>query len=814
MSDRPAPPLRPVLVALALALGTILLYWRSVGYGFVDYDDPRYIVANTEIHGGFTAESLRWAFVGHEDIWNPVVRLTHILDLELFGLRAAGHHLQNILWHALNAALAFLLLRRLTGAFWTAALAAALFAWHPLRVESVSWISERKDVVSVAFGLLTILAYAAYARHRAAGRAGTAAYAWTLLAAAAALLSKPSMVVLPALMLVLDYWPLRRTALSPPAGSPFSGVAESPVRLLGEKIPFAALAATAAWLTVHTQAKAGDFVLDLSLGARLANALVSLPRYLGKLFWPFDLSCAYPHPGWWPWPVIGAAVFFAAAVTCLSWRLRRSFPWIAVGWLWFVGALLPMIGLVQVGFQSMADRYTYFPILGAQLALLWSARALLPARLPRAIPFGLSIVLLAGCAARTWDQQRHWSDSIALYRQAVAATPDNPVAHGFLGFTYAAAGRLGAARAEAERALALAPRHHLAVFTLARIEAAEGRTDAAIARYREALAIQPDNLDGVFEFADYLLNARQLDEAEQLLRSVLDQPDARVPSLQGLALVALARGETATAERTLVEALALAPDNVPVLERLAQLLVAAGRAEEATALFDRALARQPRAAELLRAHAVFFHATGRNDEALAAFDRAIALRPHTVAFRHERAQLLAAVGRTADALAAYDEILHREPTYAAAAAEAGGLLERDGETERAAAYYRRAVAIRPTLVPAQLALARLLLATGRVEESDAAFTAALLAAPRSAPLLRAFAESLARRRRFDEALVHYRGAVEAAPADTEARAGYGFVLFLTGRKIDALAQWEEVLRLNPDFPGLRARVVQLRQSVR
>lgn len=812
MFARPAPPLRPALVALVLALGTILLFWRSVGFGFVDYDDPRHIVANTVIHGGFSAESLTWAFTGHEDIWNPIVRLTQILDLQLFGLRPFGHHLHNILWHALAAALAFLTLRRLTGACWTSALCAALFAWHPLRVESVSWISERKDVVSVSFGLLTLLAYTRYTRQRAAGRSGFPAYALTLLAGTAALLSKPSMVVLPALLLLLDYWPLRRTAFSPPAGSPFPSAPESPARLLVEKLPFAALAAAAAYLTIHTQTQAGDFVLDLPLGARIANAFVSLPRYLGKLLWPFDLSVAYPHPGWWPWPTIAAAVLFAVAVTFLAWRTRLTRPWIAVGWLWFVGALLPMIGLVQVGFQSMADRYTYFPVLGAQLALLWTARSLLPPRLPLALPAGLSVALLAGGAARTWDQQRHWSDSIALNRQAVAVAPDHPVAHGFLAFTYAAAGRTAEARAEAERALALDPRHHLAVFTLARLEAGAGHTAAAIARYREALAIQPHDLAGRLEFADYLLNARHLDEAEQLLRSALDQPDARVAALQGLALVALARGDTAAAESTLTAALTHDPGNVPALERLAQLLTAADRAGEAAAHLSRALARQPRSADLLRAHAVFLHATGKSDEALAAFDRAIVLRPHTIAFRHERAQLLAATGRTTEALAAYAEILRTDPAYAAAAAEAGGLLERDGNTDAAIASYRRAIAARPTLVPAQLALARLLLATGRHEESDTVFASALAAAPQSAALHRAFAESLARRRRFDEALTPYRSAVELAPADAETRAGYGFILFLTGRKGEALAQWEEALRLNPDFPGLRARVAQLRQS--
>jgi protein O-mannosyl-transferase len=801
-----------VLCAVLLFVGTFLLFARSARYGFLDYDDPRYILNNTAIQAGFDAESLRWAFAGEGDIWAPVVRLTHILDVQLFGLQATGHHLHSILWHSLNAALAFLLLRRLTGAFWTSALCAALFAWHPLRVESVTWISERKDVVSVAFGLLTLLAYTAYAERRAAGERARRHFALALLAFAAALLSKPSMVALPGVLLLLDFWPLGRWSFAPAPASGRPGVTEPTTRLLLEKTPFVALAALCAFITVRTQTAAGDFVLDLPLGARLANAVVSLPRYLGKFFWPFDLSTSYSHPGWWPLPALAAAALAVAAVGIVAWKTRRTMPWIAVGCLWFFGALLPMIGIVQVGFQSIADRYTYFPMLGWQIALLWTARATLAPRTPRWALAALAGIVLVACGARTWHQQGYWRDPITLTRQGVAAAPDSPVAHAFLAYTYAIDTRHSEARAECERALALDPRNAVAVQVLAEIEATEGHGDAAVARYRSLLALEPANTAIALEFANYLLSLRRLDEAEAIFHPLRSHPEAGGVAQLGLALIAYGRNEHAAALDLLRTAHSEYPDCVPVIENLTGLLHATGCDEEAASLFSGAIARSPRSADLLHAHATFLRATGKLDDAIGALDRAIARRPHDPALRHERAQLLVASGRTDEALLAYVAILKENPDYVPAAFESGLLYEKRGDSAQAAALYRRAVAARPAFVPAQLAIARLAETEGRTAEADAAFAAALAAQPKDPVLHRSFAEVLARRRNFADALVHYRESVELAPSDAASRAGLGYVLFLTGNRTEAASQWAEALRLQPDFPGLRDRLAKIRTA--
>ena len=817
MPARSPTPLRTILVALALALGTVLLFARSAGYGFLKYDDQRYILDNPHVQTGFSSEGLRWAFTGHADIWNPLVRLTQILDWNLFADTATGHHVHNILWHALSAALVFLLLRRLTGAFWTSALCAAIFAWHPLRVESVSWISERKDVVSVAFGLLTLLAYASYARRRASlAPAAWRFYALTLAAYAAALLSKPSMVALPGVLLLLDFWPLRRFAYARAtvAAAPELPAPERTVPLLLEKLPFVLLAVAASLVAILTQTAAGDFVLDLPLGARLANAAVSIPRYLGTFFWPFDLSVAYPHPGTWPLWAVAAATAFVLAVSALAWRTRRSMPWLAVGWLWFLGTLAPMIGILQVGFQSIADRYTYFPLIGWQIALLWTLREFAPRRVPRWALATAAALVLGALAARTWDQQSRWSSDTALFTHACAVTENNATALAFLAYTDCSFARLKEARTHAQAARAIDPKNHTAVHTLALVDMAENRLDDAIAGFRTAISLKPDDNDSACALANILVASNRPAEAEGLYRAIVRRNPRYNSAHIGLSKLAYSGGNHASAVSILAEALAAAPDDILLLTQHVSLLRSLGRAAEADALFDNALRRQPRSAPLLQAHSAYLAATDRAPEALRVIERAIELEPKVTQLRADRAQLLERLGRDDEALAEYAVVLQREPETADVAFRTAELYLKRGNATKAAELYRQAIAAQPNLAPAHFALAQLAEKAGNTAEADAAFAHAIAAAPTDAALERLYAETLARRRQFPAALAHYRRAIELAPTDAGAHAGYGYMLFLNGRRDEALASWEEALRLQPDFPGLRERVERLRSAQR
>jgi len=510
------PRLRSALVGALLFAGTVLLFSRALRCGFVNYDDPAYVTENAHVQGGLSRADIAWAFTGAADYWHPLTWLSHMLDWQLYGANAAGHHLTSVLWHALAAVLAYLLFRRFGAGVWLAAFAAALFAWHPLRVESVAWVTERKDVMSGCFFLLTLLAYARYAGRRAAGRPWWPAYLLTLLCFVAGLMSKPMLVSLPFVLLALDYWPLARHAPT-----------DRLHVLLLEKLPFLVLAGAAAAATVLMQRQAGAFVLDLPFGARAANALVSVARYLGKFGWPVDLIVCYPHPGRWPAAAVAGAAALVLGVSALAWHERHRRPWIAAGWLFFLLVLLPVLGLVQAGFQAMADRYTYLPLLGIELAGLWSLRPAWRNAGGRAAAAVAGALVLAACAARTWNQEGVWHDSVALFTHATAVSERNDVAEDFLASALFAAGRFDEAEVHAERAHALNPGNTNALVRLAGLRDHEGKVAEADALLRAALALRPDQPDVQCQLGLLELSQGHVDEARRLMLPVLRADPAR-----------------------------------------------------------------------------------------------------------------------------------------------------------------------------------------------------------------------------------------------------------------------------------------------
>src|SRR5580658_7954862 len=375
--------LRTWAVCIFLFVAAFLLFSPALNHKFLDYDDPDYVTQNIHIQHGFAWENIRWAFTtGHAANWHPLTWLSHMLDWKLYGDNPRGHHATNLILHSLNAVLAFLALRKLTGSFWTSAFAAALFAFHPLRVESVVWVAERKDVLSGFFGLGTIYLYAAYAQART-----RAASIWLYLAVlvilSLGLLCKPMLVTLPCVLLLLDFWPLNRMVS-----------AAACLRLIREKIPFFLLSIASSVVTFYVQ-KAGNAMISLGLESRLINCIVSIALYLQKFFWPFGLAVGYPYPAHWPIATVAlssAVVGIISLIALIQWR-RQS--WIIVGWLWCLGMWVPVIGIVKVGLQGMADRYTYLPMIGIEIAILWTLRPLLRNANKSAVASAAVLILLA-----------------------------------------------------------------------------------------------------------------------------------------------------------------------------------------------------------------------------------------------------------------------------------------------------------------------------------------------------------------------------------------------------------------------------------
>lgn len=496
---------RARFVALLLALITLVVYLPVGSHAFLDFDDNDYVTDNPHVENGLTWPDVQWAFTTfHAGNWHPLTWLSHQADCQFLGVNAGAQHFVSVLFHAANAVLLFWLLLRLTGsragaiarsadAFWPCALVAALFAWHPLRVESVAWVAERKDVLSAFFALLTLLSYTRYAQERLeiegskthpvpAGSFHRTYYWLALLFFTLGLLAKPMLVTLPFVLLLLDFWPLDRRA--------------SFRMLSAEKWPFFLLAAASCVITFIAQ-KHGDAVVSLQvvpLANRVANVPVAIASYLLHLFWPAGLCVMYPLPDRIPAWQVALSVAALAAVSMLAWWRRRTEPWLLLGWLWFVGMLMPVIGLVQVGGQAMADRYTYLPSIGFYIAVVFlAADRVARLKTPPLISAGIAGILLAACILATEFQLSFWRDSETLFRRAIAVTHDNDVACINLGVALEEQHRYEEALAAYRQAETLGSRHFQLHNDLGHILGLLGRHQEALAEYQEAGRRRPND---------------------------------------------------------------------------------------------------------------------------------------------------------------------------------------------------------------------------------------------------------------------------------------------------------------------------------
>jgi hypothetical protein len=504
-------------VCAVLAAVTLLVYSPMLWHGFVNYDDPDYITGNAHVTGGLTWANIAWAFQsGHAANWHPLTWISHMMDCQLFGLNPAGHHLTNLLFHIANTLLLFVLLEKLTGAIWRSFFVAALFAWHPLHVESVAWASERKDVLSAFFWMLALLAYSQFSNlSKVQSPKSKIFYVLAIFLFACGLMSKPMVVTLPFVLLLLDFWPIQRFNDS------------TIQRLLLEKIPFFALSLASCLITYRAQSGALWSSTALSFNFRLANALMSYTRYISKIFWPADLALIYPYPHYWPLTgVLGVAALLALLSVIFVLQAKR-FPYLPVGWFWFLGTLIPAIGLVQVGVQSMADRYTYLPSIGIFIIAVWGANDLLNSR-PQKIKIAAlaGAAILTGCLVCTSIQLNYWRNSVALFAHTVQVTTDNYAAEDCLGKSLENIGKNDDAEKFYAEAVRIEPDYPMAQFDLGMIQVGLGKPDDASNHLATAVQISPHNPVMQFDFGIFLAQHGQPDEAVSHFKTALaDKPD-------------------------------------------------------------------------------------------------------------------------------------------------------------------------------------------------------------------------------------------------------------------------------------------------
>ncbi len=684
-------------LSLSLLLGavTLAVFRPALDNDFTRFDDGAYVIHNDQVLKGLSGEGILWAFrTGAEANWHPLTWLSHMLDVTLFGLNPRGHHLTNLLFHATNTVLLCLLLYRLTGAQWRSAFVAALFALHPLHVESVAWVAERKDVLSTFFFLLTLLAYARYAEasqlaRRAADeskiknpeskivellaldpRGSPRAYCAALVCFALGLMSKPMLVTTPFVLLLLDAWPLRRLLLvrgsvSPGLTAEGAGLegarpqtfSRTPGQLLREKIPFFALAAVSSVVTLLVQVKAR--YLGLTLATRASNAVVSYALYLEKLFWPVKLAVYYPHPqsvhggpAWPAWQVLFALGLVGGLTAVVLLRWRRA-PWLATGWFWFLGTLVPVLGLVQVGGQAMADRYSYIPSIGFFIAIVWAVAEAAAARRWLRWPAALAVMaVLAVLSVLTHRQLGYWKDDFTLFSHALDVTERNSVAYYHTGW----------------------------------VLADQGKSDLAMERFRKAVAITPGYAAPYVDMGLLYEKAGQTNEAVEMARLAC-RADPKAEKYQN---------------------------------HLGTLLWRLGQREEAIRAYEAALRCRADYVDAQYNLGTCLGEMGRWPEAVGHLAAAVKLRPEDPEMRASLGSAFIKLGRFPDAEEEFNTVARLSPTNGEAQLKLGVLLMRQNRLDEALAHYREAVRLEPQSAEALNGLAWLLATHPRADARNGA----------------------------------------------------------------------------------------------
>jgi Tfp pilus assembly protein PilF len=529
-----------LLICLFLVTVTFAVYWQVRSFTFVNYDDSQYVTENQYVKDGLNYKSIRWAFSSyHAANWHPFTWLSHMLDIQLYGMNPGAHHQTNLIFHIVNALLLFFVFRKMTSNLWQSGFVAALFALHPLHVESVAWVAERKDVLSTFFWMLTMFSYARYAAHPGINRYLPVVGFFIL-----GLMAKPMLVTLPFVLLLLDYWPLRRIQFNPPGDDHISLIKkQSPGRfLIWEKIPLFSLAMASSVVTFMAQ-KSGGAVGSMELyplTTRVANALVAYVKYIGKMIWPANLAVFYPYSESLPgWQIIGAGALLGL-ITFAAIRSFRQRPWFVVGWMWFIGTLVPVIGLVQVGLQAMADRYTYIPLIGVSIIVAWGLPELLHKWHHKEKLLGLTVIaVLVMLGTTSWMQIRYWKNSLTLFKHALDVTENNYLAHNAFGNALKEEGKSNEAIRHYLKALEIKPDYAMPHYNIGHTLAVQGKLDDAINHFQKAIQIKPDfasahdNLGYVFMIQGKIKPA--IMHYAEALRIKPD--DAEVHNRMGLALV-------------------------------------------------------------------------------------------------------------------------------------------------------------------------------------------------------------------------------------------------------------------------------------
>ncbi len=558
---------REIIVCLFLVIAILIAYLQVKNHAFLNYDDVGYVTENSHVQSGLNLKNIFWAFSSTSSgIWHPLTWLSHMLDCQIYGMKSGWHHITNLLFHTANTLILFIIFRKMTSKLWQSAFIAIMFALHPIHVESVAWVSERKDVLSTFFWILTIWSYVKYVEYPRISR-----YMLVILFFILGLMSKPMLVTLPFVLLLLDYWPLGRFRFGYSDNCNKSQKILSTMSIILEKIPFLFFSAALSVVAIFTQNKEGALApLDVySLKVRIANALVSYINYIGKMLWPSKLAILYPHQVNLPWWKVTVASLLLALISFLVIIAIRKKPYIIVGWLWYIGTLIPVIGLVQIGGQSMADRYTYIPLIGLFIIIGWGTPELVARwRYRKILLFTTSTIVILILMTITWKQVKHWKNNITLFENTLKVTSNNFKIHTNLGTALYNQGKVNEATIHLLEALRINPDYALTHSTLGVAFHSQGKIDKAIYHYSEALRIKSDDPLTHYNLGIVLHRQGKIDKAIYHYSEVLRiKPDFE-KAHNNLGVALLSKGDQHGAIYHFREAVRIKPDYIEAKNNL------------------------------------------------------------------------------------------------------------------------------------------------------------------------------------------------------------------------------------------------------
>ena len=767
------------LLGISFLFLIVFCYWPIYHAQFINFDDFCYVTSNEYVKEGFTLKSIYWAFSSFDLAnWHPITMMSHILDYQLFGINASGHHLMNVLFHIGNTLLLFLALRTMTGARWRSAAVAFLFALHPLHVESVAWVSERKDVLSTFFILLSLIAYISYAKKQV--------IAWYLLALILfilGLLSKPMVVTFPFLLMLLDYWPLRRFN-----GDHLNNYRKPENRkhlwfLVREKIPFLLMSIIVSIVTYIAQAQMGavSSLKALPLLIRITNSINSYVLYIVNMLFPFNLSIFYPLVSEIPlWQTVCSACFIILA-TFLAWRFRQRYPFIIVGWLWYLGTLVPVIGIVQVGMQAMADRYTYIPLVGIFIFLVWLLPDMTKQRKGVMLLEGVALLCIALLLiAATRIQVGSWTNTMLVFSRANAGTDRNILAKLQIADQYVQMGKQNEARSQ----------------------------------FEELIRLTPNNISALHNYGNFLVNSDHYEEGVKYLREALRLQPNSVTVHNSLAQALWQKGKVKEAEKLLRASLNLKPENPDTHSYLAIVIGSnKGRYLEALEHYREAIRIKPDHHRARLGLAIMLQLHGQKKEAEEQYRQVFQENPYVIAEnRFNVGRALAAQNEIEEAIVQYQEGLKIASRHVGAQLFLAYLYQRKGNSDDALKQYREVFQINPESVDALIGIGTVMADLGKTGDAVYYLTEALRIDPKNVSAHNNLGLVAYRNGKMEEAMYHYRMAFIADSHNVEVRYNMGLAFEKMGRINDAIAYLKEAIEIKPDYVRAKEALARLKKT--